>query len=339
MTEPGPFTPPSGALTPRQAAAETPPTASGAVLPPPTGAPIGWAPPAPPPPPRRRRWLIPVIAGGVLAFLALLVGVGVVAAQLAGNLRDTTIAGPFVEDPTVENPVVEQPEDLLDGDPGSPVAAEPLACVDCFRLGDVQNLALPDASYLRVGLALSDDSLYRMSASEEQADQTGWWTDDGGTPDACYFTYPKAPLFFDPGIVDDLPARGDTVLYPAWHTDRDEYYLFTEGIRMFDDTAAATAYLTRLPDAVAGCPDYDLTEVGWTASLSATPAMELPPSVASYGWVETDGYSRYFATDVQRGNLVVRLTLFTDAYGPSEADFRDLVAEYAEVLAALEPAS
>jgi len=245
--------------------------------------------------------------------------------------------GECADDPVAEVPVEAELDDLVPGDPGSPVAAEPLTCAECFRLADVQRLALPDASYLRVGLAIGDSSLFRVAASEDQADQTGWWTDDGGTPDACYFTYAKAPLFFDPGIVDDLPARGDPVFYPAWHTDRDEYYLFSEGIRIFDDSAAATAYLTHLPDAVAGCPDYELTAVDWSASLTPTAGMDLPPSVASYGWVESDGDSRYFVTDMQRGNLVVRLALFTDADGPSEADFRDLVAEYADLLDALEP--
>lgn len=284
---------------------------------------------------------MPVVIGGSIAVLALVGGVVALAVQLGGIIASASASalGSGDDAPVAEGPVDPGLDDLLEGDPGSPVAAEPLTCAECFRLADLQQLTLPDASYLRVGLAISDDSLTRMSASEDQADQTGWWADDGGAPDACYFTYPKAPLFFDPGIVDDLPARGDTVLYPAWHTDRDEYYLFSEGIRVFDDTAAATAYLTRLETAIADCPHYSLSEVNWTAAVTPTPAMPVPASVASYGWVESDGHGRYFATDVQRGNVVVRLTLFSDAYGPSETDFRDLVAEYADLLASLEPAA
>jgi hypothetical protein len=275
---------------------------------------------------------VPVIVGGSVALLALVVGVVFAALQLATSLRQDPVAVGS-DDPGADPRL----DDLVAGDPGSALAEEPLTCGECFRFSDVQTLGLPDASYLRVGLGISDDSVYRLAASEEQADQTRWWSDDGGTPDACYFTYPKAPLFYEPGIVDDLPARGDTVLYPAWHSDREEYYFFTEGIRLFDTTEAATAYLTRLPASVADCPDYELSETGWAAAVGPTAALDLPPSVAGYGWVESDGYSRYFATDVQRGNVVVRLTLITDADGPTETDFRDLVEEYAALLADLEP--
>jgi hypothetical protein len=296
------------------------------ITPPPGGYP--GLPVAPPPPPRRR-WLVPTIVGGSVAFLALIVAVALLAVQIAGFVPRSPVAGP----PYAPS----APEPLLDGEPGEPVAVEPLTCAECFRFPDVQTLALPEASYLRIGLSVSEGGRSRLAASEEQADQTKGWIEGGAAPDSCYFAYPPAPLFFDPGIVDDLPARGDTVLYQPWHTDGDQYYYFIEGIRLFDDTAAATAYLTRLPEAVAGCPEFEFAEDEWRVSLEATAGLELPPSVASYGWVQSDGYTRYFVTDVQRGNAVVRLALFTDADGPSESDFRDLVTEYAGLLAEIEP--
>lgn len=335
MTEP--FTPPgggsptSGAVPPSGGVPPIPPPPSPPVLPPPTGAPIGAVPlPSAPPPPPKRRWLIPVIVGGSLLLVGLIVGVAVVAAQLATWVGDIPTAnGP----PTEEAPL----DDLLEGDPGSPVAVDPLDCAACFGVADARTLVLPPEAYAGVGLSNSDDDAYETTAGDDQVDNTKWWKADDGTPDQCYFTYPSAPLFFAPGDPGDPAAERDIVYYPEWHFDSSEYYFFTEAVRVFDETASAEAYLAELESAVAGCPNYSYPESGWSSVVTATPALDLPSSVAAYGWAESGGLGRYYAVDLQRGNLVARLTLSSDPDGPTEAEFRQLVEDYAVLLAELEP--
>jgi hypothetical protein len=338
MTEPGPFTPPSGAVPPAPA------------LPPPTGQPIGATSPAvpsypavptyptvppPPPPPARRPWLISVIVVGALAFVGLVVGVAVVAINLASSIAQGPISAP---DSAPDPAPIGELDDLLEGDPGSPVAVDPLDCGACFGIEDARALGLPAAAYSDVGLSNTDDEVFETSAGADQIDQTKWWKADGGTPDSCYFTYPMAPLFLAPGSPGDPTAEADRVYYPEWHHDDSEYYYFTEGIRVFGDSDAATTYLAELESAIAGCPDYSYSDSGWFSVVTATPALELPDSVAAYGWAESGGLNRFYGVDLQRGNLVVRLTLTSDPGGPTEAEFRELVEAYAVLLEELEPA-
>lgn len=325
MTEPGPFTPP---VPPPPVA---PPPQARPPLPPPTGAPIGVAAPpvAPPSPPRGRRWLVPVIIGGSLLLVALIAGVTVVAVQLATWVSEV----PAANDPGGGTAL----DDLLEGDPGSPVAVEPLDCTVCFQITEARTLTLPDEAYVAVGLPNGDNEEYQLVAGDDQVETSKAWRTDGGTPDHCYFSYATAPLFFAPGDPGDSAAERDIIYYPEWHFDEMEYYAFTAGVRVFDETASATAHLAQLESAIAGCASYSYSETGWSAVVTATPALDLPDSVAAYGWAESAGLSRYYGVDLQRGNLVVRLALNSDPDGPSEADFRQLVEAYAVLLAELEP--
>lgn len=336
MTEPGPFAPPSGALPPRPVEPGVPPVPA-APLPPPTGAPIVAAPsaypvgpPIAPPPPPRRPWLLPVVIGGTLVALALIGVFVAVGIQLVSFVPPAPIADPPVEE-------YAELDDLLEGDPGSPVAVEPLECVTCFDIEVARDLGSPAGVYAEIGLTVGDDAALELTAGEDQIDQTKWWNADGGTPEECYFTYPRAPLFFAPGDVGDAPGAADTVFYPQWHSDADEYYVLTEAVRVFDSTSSATAYLGELETAITGCPNYSFPESGWAVTVTPTPALDLPASVASYGWAESNDYSRFYAIDLQRGNLVSRLTLSTDAYGPSESEFRAFAENYAEQLGARAP--
>jgi hypothetical protein len=326
MTEPGPFTPPGGHVPPPVPPA---PTLPAPILPPPTGAPIGVVPmPSVPPPPRRRRWLIPVIIGGSLAVVGLIAGVAFLAIQLATSVSQTAFS-----------PSGGDLDELLEGDPGTPVAVDPLDCGACFDIADARSLALPADAYVEVGLPHSDDESFEITAGRDQTDNTKWWESDGGTPDGCYFTYTSAPLFFTPDDSGDPDADDDPVYYPDWHFDSSEYYSFTEAVRVFDESASATAHLAGLESAIDGCSRFSYTETGWYALVSATPALDLPDDVAAYGWAESAGLNRYYGVDLQRGNLVARLTLTSDPDGPTEAEFRDLVEAYAVVLGELDPAS
>lgn len=327
MAESGPFTPPSGGPP------VPPPPAAPAVLPPPTGSPIGMPtfPAVLPPPPRSRPWLVPVIIVGALAVVGLIVGVAFVAIQLATSISRSPFVAP-------DSAPIGELDELLEGDPGSPVAVDPLDCVVCFGIDEARTLALPAEAYAGVGLPNSDEDVYELSAGDDQIESTRWWKSDGGTPDHCYFTYTSAPLFFAPGDPGDSAAESDVVYYPEWHFDDSEYYSFTETVRVFDETTSAAAYLVDLESAVAGCNDYSFSESGWSTVVTATPALDLPSSVAAYGWAESGGLNRYYGVDLQRGNLVARLTLMSDPGGPTEAEFRALVEAYAVLLAELEPA-
>lgn len=336
MTEPGPFTPPGGLVPPPVPPpvppasvpvphATVPPTPS---TPASTGAPIGITPTWSAPPPRRRRWLIPVIIGGSLAAVGLIAGVAFAAIQLATSASQSAFS-----------PSGGDLDELLEGDPGSPVAVDPLDCGHCFDVDDARSLDLPAAAYAEIGLPHSDDEEFDITAGEDHSDSTEWWKSDGGTPDRCYFTSTSAPLFFSPGDSGDPSADRDIVHYPDWHWDSSDYYSFTETVRVFDESASAAAHLAALESAVDGCSRYSSTETGWHAAVSATPALDLPNDVAAYGWAESTGVNRYYGVDLQRGNLVARLTLFSDPDGPTEVEFRDLVEAYAVLLGELEPAS
>lgn len=53
------------------------------------------------------------------------------------------------------------------------------------------------------------------------------------------------------------------------------------------------------------------------------------------GWVESSPYSRFYAIDLQRGNLVVRNTMSTWAGVVSEEQFRTYAEQLARQLAAV----
>jgi hypothetical protein len=318
MTEPGSFAPPSGALTPRQPG-PTP-------LPPPTGQPIGTGAPLASPPPPRRRWIAPVVIGGSLLFVGLVAGVVALAIQLGAWLGD----GPGGGFPTARG------DELVEGEPGSPIAEEPVECTACFGMDDVEEIIPDEAPYAAMGLHPAEGDDFRTHLGADQKQLVSWWEQDGGTPSECFFTYPAAPLEFSAETLD--PDRYlDRIYYRVAHTDDTEYLFLNEGFRAFPDSATASAHLTSLVDAVDGCPVVAFPELGSSSAVHPAPALDLPPSVAAYGWTETAGTWRYYAFDLQRGNLVVRVSLSSDTGGPSESEFRAFVEAYAEALAGLEP--
>jgi hypothetical protein len=335
MTEPGPFTPPGPRVTPSAPAPPpgVPPTAVPApTLPPPTGAPIGVMQlPSVPPPPRRRPWLIPVIIGGCLLLVALIAGVAVVAVGLAtwaGNV-------PSALTPDDREPEdLTAPDDLVEGEPGDPVASEPLDCVTCFASDDVVEIDLPRDAYVRLGLPVDDRQPFEVPMFTDQRDHVEWWEDDGGSPDECFFAYTGPPLLFEPEA--DGIANSDQILYASSHSDAAGDFWLTEASRIFVTHDAASAHMLELEAAIDGCPDYSLSGAGYAAEVTPAPAFEVPADVAAYGWVETGGVSRYYAVDVQRGNIITRLSLFSNSQGPSEQQFRAFVEEYAEALGDLE---
>jgi hypothetical protein len=128
------------------------------------------------------------------------------------------------------------------------------------------------------------------------------------------------------------------VTFAPWYADEDEVDYIAQATRLFPDSAAAAEHMLALEAAVAGCPVYRL-DSGWAPAVDPAGAFELPPEVAGYGWVESSGGAHFFAADLQRGNLVTRVTMWSDLGGPDEAEFRSVVDRVAQLLADLEPAT
>jgi hypothetical protein len=190
--------------------------------------------------------------------------------------------------------------------------------------------------YRAIGLTRADGQMFSATVADETLQAEANWGQSGGSPVECQFTIEQAPLgttFAERSASTD----DDRVHYPSWHSDADQVYWLTEGVRLFDDSAAATSYLADLQTAISVCPSYAMPGSGWAASVTASEALDVPPSVAAYGWVEVGGIARFYAVDLQRGNLVLRLTLSSGPEGPSEDDFRAFAESYARLLAAMEP--
>lgn len=142
---------------------------------------------APAPSPRRARWLIPVVAGSIVVFLGLAVTVAVGAVALGTAIREAREAMP----PAPVDPGV--PDPPLAGEPGDPVATEPLVCAGCFTYPDATVLRLGLDAYRAIGLTRADGRTYSGYAGEE-ADLLGEaWDDLGGSPEECLFAYGAAP--------------------------------------------------------------------------------------------------------------------------------------------------
>lgn len=336
MTDPGPFAPPSGALPPRPAAEQPPPTAP--VLPPPTGQPVGvGTAQVLPPPPRRRRWLIPVIVGGALGFVALAVGVGFAAAQLSdAALSSGVLGGPFVDDPYLPP----ESADLMEGEPGSPLAVDPLACEVCFTHDEIVDLDASAQAYVSLGLPLSAQDTGSGQAGTEHRGSYDAWRTQNASPDECFFSYSYSPLASPESdfMLSGDPGYDDEVYYYGYSSSDDQYYVLTPTGRLFDDTAAASAHLGDMDRFLAACSGLTAEdEFGeHSIDIQEAPALDVPASVAALAWTQTTEWGRAYQVDLQRGNLVVRLSLNSDGYGPTEAEFRTFVEDYARQLGALE---
>jgi hypothetical protein len=330
MTGPDPFVPPAEAIRPPSAPTPPPPSATqrGAFFP---------ADSAPPLHRRHPRWLLPVVVVvSTVVLAALAVGIG---ALLLSNVPRiiNAVAGPpsLGEDDWVDYPPV---EDLLEGDPGSPIAASPLDCAACFTPADAKALQLDDTLFEQLGLTEGVGAPQSLRLARVQGEAVDQWRDDQVAPDACYPIWPYAPVPMTPEELDrDDPSFIETVVTKPDQSDPEGYYAARSSMRVFTDSAGAVIHMTGLVDAIDACPEMS-SAGGYAFAISAAPALDLPADVGGYTWAaDLDGRWRYYGADLQRGNLVVRLTFNSDGYGPTEGDFRAFVEEYARQLSAATP--
>lgn len=307
-----------------------PPTA---YAPPVQYAPPGhYAPPgqfaAPPPQPRKpmRMRIVVAITAGVVLVLTLLVGLGAAVVGVAttaveslGETIGSDPAGPLVE-----------------GDEASPHAVEPPDCADpCFDK-DVATDTIPDQyEFDELGVPSVIDAYgdyTYTTATLEYGYALDYFTDSNVSPNSCFFTYISVPLV---GDVDTRVRERDRIDYTGTHGSDDGYSTLGQSVRFFETTASATAHMEQLQDAVAGCPGY--TDGGPDKySITPAPQLEVPDSMAAYGWRESSPYYRYYVFDVQHGNVVVRSTLATDG-SVSEQRFRNFVVNEADLMKSFQP--
>ncbi len=229
---------------------------------------------------------------------------------------------------------------LLRGEPGEPRAAAPLSCTDRCITG----LKLP-------AVVLTEDERQALDLSEtfgafgdypettpgaEHSASVRVWRGEKAEPDECFVTSPAAPIAFG---VDERPRYdGSTVHFVSSFGDADYWQSATQYARVFSDSATAVEHMEMVDALLAGCDQYTMGSglSAWSPLVTPAPALDLPDEVAAVGWREDEAGSRYYAYDLQLGNIVVRVTM--SAWQSSELEFREVVQAVAERLAAIEVA-
>jgi hypothetical protein len=319
---------------------------------PPQTSPLQFAPPqfAPPQfaaqqvaaPQRRRGLLVTAIVAGSL----LLVGAIIAGSFALGNLITEAIANTppvGIDDGSASGPVddiVNEP--LIGGDAASPHAINPTECPDsCFTAAVIGKTIGSDINLSALGVPKLVQPWGEMPSSTPQGEYryaADYWTSETGTPDECFVvTYPSPVAV---GIAERPGQSMDGVYFTGTNSSDDEYSSLSSAARLFTDTASATAHMEALDSMVAACTHYEMGTGSsyWTADVTSAPQVTIPSNVAASGWVEVSPFGRYYVYDLQRANVVVRSTLFTDG-AVTEAEFHDYIESLAVQLGELDPAA
>jgi hypothetical protein len=291
--------------------------------PPPYGQPPQYLPSAPPP--RRRGLLAAIIGGGLVVLAGIVVGVVAIASALSGLVSD--IPSPFGG------------RDLVSGEAGSPLAAEPVECPDVCFGNDISGETIVSEHLLgELGTTDSVESWGDYATSTGVGDYDYMhvdWNRVKGTPDGCFFTYLGSPIA---ATVDDRPEDGDFIDYTGSNATPEGISSIDQTVRVFATSDDAVQHMVALDGLLPGCEHYEFGkgDDSWEAEVTPAPALDVPSSVAAVGWRETNGTSRYYVFDLQYSNLVVRSILSTDGE-ITEEQFRAFIEEYAVELSELSP--
>ncbi|CAN5261122.1 hypothetical protein BH11ACT4_BH11ACT4_13760 [soil metagenome] len=278
------------------------------------------------PPANRRIW--PVVLGTVAAiclFLGILGVVGVLLVGLLVRIPPTPITGASPDGGPVS------------GEPGSPVASDPIECPDaCFTAEAAAGATPTQGDFETLGVTVLSPRSYRFSLGQQYASDAQAWQADGGSPDNCFPLYSVAPMSTPLGSPPSPSA--DTIDYASMHSSLDNHSQMSQTVRIFSTSRAATDHLTALAHIVAGCSDYRLSS--GTSSLASivrsAAALELPGSIAAVGWVEDTVQGHFYVFDLQLSNMVVRSYLVTDG-SVTEASFRAVMTHLAAQISQLDP--
>jgi len=277
--------------------------------------------------PRHRFWFVLTITG--VAVIAFAGAVGIFFLGLNFTVAQLQPVGP------------DQP--LVVGAPAEPVAASPLPCpVECFTPATIRETLPYNRAFAELGVpdTVHPYGTYEDSTAGEQYRYgTSWWAEANGGPDTCFFVEAGAPYASSTLSPDKRSA--DPIYFIGTHANGENGDTLDQAVRLFPDSDAAEAYLGDLAASIDACDNMSIAVDGYVYRARVDPASALgtPASVASAGWIRTgdpgEGW-RAYSFDLQRGNMVVRTTLFTDGT-IRETDFRRFVQKYAAQLANLEP--
>ncbi|CAN5116546.1 hypothetical protein BH11ACT3_BH11ACT3_14230 [soil metagenome] len=322
--------------------------------PPPTGPPSSTEPPespyvySPQPTPGggRTGLVIGIVIGAVVLVIGALVAAVVVLLSIVSTQADLP---PYVgPTPTPSSSATAgadddgassiYPDALVTGAAGSPIATSPMNCAGaCFDTDVIGSTIPKPATFAAIGVATNRDPWGKYSdttAANEFDDSARAWSKAGGDPDGCFVAYPGSPIS---GPIDGVQTATDRIDFTGTHVDDAEISSIAQSTRLFPDADSASAYLVELDAQLQACSHYSYgsKETYWEADVSREPALNLPDSVAAVGWAEDSVFdTRYYAIDLQRGNIVVRTSLYTDG-SVSEQDFRAFVEDLAKNLAEL----
>ncbi|MCU1439800.1 MAG: hypothetical protein JWP85_797 [Rhodoglobus sp.] len=278
---------------------------------------------------RRRTALIvtAIVVGSVAVLGGLVAGVIAVASTVGETVN--ALAGP---------PVTTEPP--LTGEPGSPQAQELTACPDpCFGGDDVRYTIAHKQEFIALGLTETVAPWGTYDVSTVQAEY-GYaataWEQAEATPEKCFVVFTAVPMAIPFGDRPDVSP--DPIHFTGSRQDSEYFNAMESSVRIFRDTASASAHMAAVDELVAECSHYDAgTGAGyWTADVTMAPAVDVPTDVAAVGWVEVSPFGRYYSFDVQRANLVVRTTLSTPG-DISEEQFRTYIEHLAAQVGGLDP--
>lgn len=224
--------------------------------------------------------------------------------------------------------------DLVTGPPQSPTAEAPLDCLaPCLDAVDVELVVPTEADLAPFGLNKAEG--FWLSGSTSATDfefELDYWREANAEPAKCMFGNALSPIYEG---AESEPPPADQVYYTSWNEDDVAYTSIYTTARFFPSSDAAAAYMSELQSAIDGCRAFVVPGDDWTwaPQLSPAPALELPPSVAAIGFVTDDYGSRTYATDLQRGDVVIRVFAYTDAWELPEPAYRSIVEGLARRLA------
>lgn len=292
------------------------------------------------PPPRRRRALLvsSIIVGSVVLIGAIVAGSFALGDLITEALAETSVIG--ADDGSSDGPVGDIVNDpLMTGDASSPHAVDPTECPEsCFTAAVIGKTIGTDIDLASLGVPTVVQPWGELPSSTPQAEYryaADYWTNETGTPDECFVMSYPAPVAVG---IDERPGQSmDGVYFTGTNSSEDEYSSLTSAARLFGDTASATAHMEALDSKVAACTHYEMGTGSsyWTADVTRAPQIVVPDNVAASGWVEVSPFGRYYVYDMQRANVVVRSTLYTDG-AVTEAQFHDYVESLAEQLGDLD---
>lgn len=274
-----------------------------------------------------------MVVAGVLVAAGLVYGV-IALATAAADFLSRTVA----DDPSS----VWEPPDPIVGDPGSPVAREPVDCPgDCYTGASVAGFVPTTRSLEELGLpnVTAPYGYYAtISASEFYDSLEDQWDSGGGQPEACFFAISDAPVSTVRGGPD--AAGEDSVYFLGTYEDDNANWLNLD-VRLFEDSRSAEAFTIALSEQVERCDEYsvDYGQGPYTAALRPLPDLGVPASIGVAGWVERDpagGAGFIYVAELQRSNAVIQCTFASDE-SITEAQFRRFLNWFAAQVAAVQP--